>query len=199
MDPTPNSRRRLEPISGASGKAKDFDLRIQSGSNLLGEYNAISDPYCPLTHSKKFLARQTKQSRSFEFLPTMRPMENPLPTPIERFPKVTVPNTTIETDRGFSGMTYSVEAKGETVEGLAELEVLKSVLNREGYLTRLAKTTRSLGKSFDPMVADLMDFNRVASIDVIEKIIKVCHDLTRTSPRTCHNLTRTVPRTCHNL
>ena len=143
------SKRLLEPIS-LSKKKKDFDLRLALQDPLLGKYDALNDPYCPLTHSKKFLKRQAKQSRSLEILPSMKSMENPLPVPSEKFPKHTVGNTIIPTEVGTSGMTYSAEIKGDTPEGIAELECLKSILNREGYLGRLSTVVRSLGKKFDP-------------------------------------------------
>jgi hypothetical protein len=39
-------------------------------------------------------------------------------------------------------------------------------------LARLIAATKTLGKIFDPSVADLLDLMRIASLDVIEKIIK---------------------------
>lgn len=111
-------------------------------------------------------------SRSSDLIPTMKAMDNPLPVPPEKFPKHTVPSTIIPTEVGTSGMTYSVEIKGDTPEGIAELECLKAILNREGYLERLSTVVRSLGKTFDSAVADLMDFVRVATLDTVEKIIK---------------------------
>ena len=44
--------KKLEPISPA--KVKDFDLRLTLNEPVLGNYDALNDPYCPLTHSKKF-------------------------------------------------------------------------------------------------------------------------------------------------
>jgi hypothetical protein len=166
------SRKLLEPIDRK--QVRDFDLRMSLSSPTLGNYDAMNDPYCPLTHTSKFIKRVKKTlSRSFEFQSSMKAMDTPMLDPIENFPKHTVASFNVQSDLGKqSGLTYSAEIKGETEEGLAELEVLKSILNREEYLNRLATTSRALGKVFDPSVADLLDLARVASLDTVEKILR---------------------------
>ena len=67
---------------------------------------------------------QTKFSRSFEFSHSKKQMNAPILPPIEKFPKHAVPNTTIQTENNFGGMTYSAEIQGDTAEGLAEVRKL---------------------------------------------------------------------------
>jgi hypothetical protein len=69
-------------------------------------------------------------------------------------------------------LTFSAEVDGNAREGKAELEVLKAVLNREGYLARLQDTARLINKKFKPELADMIDFVRAASLDVIDAIVK---------------------------
>lgn len=95
----------------------------------------------------------------------MRRIEDP---PVEKFPKYGLPNTSI----GTSGLTFSIETNSTVVDSNAELEVLKAILNRESYLKRLFKMVKTLEKKFKPEVADLLDFIRAATIDVIESIVK---------------------------
>ena len=68
------------------------------------------------------------------------------------------------------GITISHEVNA--AEGAAELDVLKAILNREGYLNRVAKSARTVHKKFKPEVADILDLIRAASIDVCEAIIR---------------------------
>lgn len=165
-------RKLLEPIDRIH--SRDFDLRVNLSSPTLGNYDAMNDPYCPLTHTAKFIKRVNKTlSRSFEFQTSMKTLDAPMFEPVEKFPKHTVTNFNISNELGgHSGLTYSAEIRGETEEGFAELEVLKSILNREEYLNRLATASRALGKVFDPAVADLLDLVRVASLDTVEKILR---------------------------
>mgnify|MGYP003386845513 CR=1 FL=1 len=83
-------------------------------------------------------------------------------------PKNVVPNTSIEN----SGITFSIEPKNNVVEGQAELEVLKCILCREGYLNRLHNSAKTVGKKFKPEVADILDLVRAASVDLIEAIVR---------------------------
>ena len=95
----------------------------------------------------------------------MRRIEDP---PVDKFPKYGLPNTSI----GASGLTFSIETNETVVDSNAELEVLKAILNRESYLKRLFKMVKTLEKKFKPEVADLLDFIRAATIDVIEAVVK---------------------------
>ena len=67
---------------------------------------------------------------------------------------------------------YHHFARGQRSRRAAELDVLKAILNREGYLNRVAKSARTVHKKFKPEVADILDLIRAASIDVCEAIIR---------------------------
>lgn len=86
----------------------------------------------------------------------------------DKFPRHVVPSASHEK----SGITFSVEEKGNSADAKAEYEVLKSILNRESYLTRLHSVVRTVGKKFKPEVADVLDLVRAASLDVIDSLLK---------------------------
>lgn len=107
-------------------------------------------------------------SQKLDFTASMKAMERPLRPPAEKFPKHIVPNNSL----GASGLTYSVESEENKRDGGAEFDVLKSILNREGYLNRLYKVVRTVGKKFKPEVADVLDLVRAASLDVVEAVLR---------------------------
>jgi hypothetical protein len=100
---------------------------------------------------------------------SLKPMERNEKVSAEKFPKHQVQNASI---LGKSGITMSVEDQSGTKDGLAELEVLKAILNREGYLSRLKQVARTVGKKFKGEVADVLDLVRAASLDVVDMIIR---------------------------
>ena len=100
---------------------------------------------------------------------SMKPMHRPTKPPEEKFPKHVVPNTSLF---GKTGITISAEEKTGTKDGLAELEVLKAILNREGYLERLHNVSRTVGKKYKPEVSDVLDFVRASSLDVVDMILR---------------------------
>lgn len=149
------------------------------------EYNAVEDPYCPYTRSDGFkkhmkerlkIEKISKMSKSQTFdrplsdlQPQLKPMGRPISAPDEyKFPKHQVSNVSF----GESGMTFSAEPAGQAAEGMAELEVLKAILNRESYLARLIKSARTVSRKFKPEIADIMDLVRAASLDVVEAVVK---------------------------
>ena len=83
-------------------------------------------------------------------------------------PKNVVANHSLEN----SGITFSVEPKGNTAEGLAEFEVLKWILCREGYLKRLYESARTVGEKFKADVGDILDLIREANVKLIESLVK---------------------------
>eukprot|EP01032_Pedospumella_encystans_P016914 gene16914-19277_t len=99
---------------------------------------------------------------------SLKPMQRPQKDTGDKFPKHTVQNSSI----GKAGITESSEEKSGTKDGLAELEVLKAILNREGYLNRLKAVARTVGKKFKPEVADVLDFVRATTLDVIDMIVR---------------------------
>ena len=100
---------------------------------------------------------------------SMKPMVRASKEPQEKFPKHVVPNASLF---GKSGITISAEDKTGTKDGQSELEVLKAILNREGYLNRLKQVARTVGKKFKPEIADVLDFVRASTLDVIDMIIR---------------------------
>lgn len=57
-------------------------------------------------------------------------------------------------------------------ESAAELEVLKSIISREGYLNRLINVTKTVKRKFKPELCDLIDFVRACTLDVVNAIEK---------------------------
>ena len=163
-----------------SGSIKSRPAWESTSAADLNEYDATKDPYCPYTRSDNFKSHMEKRPREvpdmskslpaipMEFSTSMKCMERPYVDPKEKFPKHAVPNTSI----GTSGLTFSAETSGSPEEGIAELEVLKAILNREGYLTRLEKTASTVSRKFKPEIADIVDLVRAASLDVIESVVK---------------------------
>jgi len=97
---------------------------------------------------------------------SLQTMRRSLAEPPVQFPKTVVQNASLPT----GGITTSKEHN--PAEGLAELEVLKAILNREGYINRVAKSAKTINKKFKPEIADILDLIRAASLDVIESIVK---------------------------
>ena len=78
------------------------------------------------------------------------------------------------------GITYSSGLMKSLTGEDCEIEVLKSILNREAYLDHLISIVRTVSKKFKPEVADAVELFRVATLDVLEAIVrwramKVCH------------------------
>ena len=78
-----------------------------------------------------------------------------------------------------TGITFSEAPKDSASVAQAELEILKAILCREAYLTRLAKAVQTISRKMKPEVADVLDFIRSTSLNVIESIVtwrelKVC-------------------------
>ena len=64
------------------------------------------------------------------------------------------------------------ESNSSTEESACELEVIKAIMNREGYLNRLQSVARSVKKKIKPELPDLIDFVRAASLDVVLAVVK---------------------------
>jgi len=101
-----------------------------------------------------------------EYGTSLQAMRRSLQEPMEQFPRTQVHNASLPT----GGITQSVESN--IAEGKAELDVLKAILNREGYINRVTRSARSVNKKFKPEIADILDFIRAASLDVIESIVR---------------------------
>jgi hypothetical protein len=110
----------------------------------------------------------TTYRSSAEFSGSMKEMSRPIKRAIEKFPKQTVNVTS----NGSLGITFSLENEDKNQHADAELQVLKSILSREGYLARLKSLARTVNKKFNQEISDVLDMLRAASLDVIENIIK---------------------------
>lgn len=70
------------------------------------------------------------------------------------------------------GVTFSQfnSDRSSTVNPSAELNVLKAVLLREGYLRRLTDLSKQSQKILEPGLGDLLDILRISSVEVVEAI-----------------------------
>lgn len=69
-------------------------------------------------------------------------------------------------------VTFSSEVSGTAEEGGAELEVIKCIINREGYLKRVKGDFKGMGRNLKPELADSLDYLRVSSVDVVQAIVR---------------------------
>jgi hypothetical protein len=175
-----------QPLPAASGKRsnKEWDTTSPAYEKVVKEYDAIVDPYCPYTRSKNFKTHLTRQ-KQLEKLPnetlsrsvsvtanlgsSMKNMDRPVSAPDrDQVPRHQVHSQNFHE----SGVTMSSEPRGNAAESQAELEILKSILNRESYLTRLHKAVKKVERKFNPEIADILDLVRIASVEVVEAIGK---------------------------
>lgn len=163
---------------------------------IIKEYDAVSDPYCPYTRTKQFKQHFHKQLK-LEKLTTKQQVSKTLSydlntglntsltdlNPSNHRPNSAPDNQIQPLQHSFYSqktITISAEPSGNVIESETELEVLKTILTREGYLTRLLKIVKKIEKKFKPEIADILDMIRISSVNVIEAIVawravKVCH------------------------
>eukprot|EP01041_Mallomonas_annulata_P013709 gene13709-29158_t len=178
----------LDPIQSRTSTVRKIEEPWHSTSTeKMTSYDATRDPYCPHTQTSKFKDQMRKRmfieekpkanpmTKSMSFIPEaeydigMRPMDRPISAPEqEKFPKTVTAISSAKT----GGLTFSTESTDNVREGQAELDVLKTILNREGYLNRLEKPVKKIGRKFKPEIADILDFIRASSIDVVEAIVR---------------------------
>ena len=96
-------------------------------------------------------ALDTYASKELVMDNTMHAMTRPYKEPPPPFPATKSNNDSLPT----GGITMSHEAS--SAEAAAELNVLKAILNREGYLNRVAKSARTVHKKFKPEISDILD------------------------------------------
>ena len=53
-----------------------------------------------------------------------------------------------------------------------EIDLVKAILNRESYLSRLKDVVITTSKKFKPETADVLDLVRAATLDVVDCIVK---------------------------
>ena len=184
--PQPGNK-KLTPLDSRP----EFAVRPMHITGPPHDYNAETDPYNPFTRTSKFKKHMVNtegatgmlMSRSLthlgasamrtvtplaeQYSSSMVEMERAPMRVKEVYPKVQVQNTSLAT----GGVTFSVEPSGSAEESKCELDILKAVLNREGYLHRLEKAVRTINKKFKPEVSDILDLVRAASTEVIECIV----------------------------
>jgi len=175
-----SSKKLLSPLL----ERPPFEIRPMHIAGAPHDYNAETDPYMPLTRTSKFkkhmegmsmsrsmasLGSTNRQPTAMDmFSSSMVDMSRSLSNQFETFPKTQVQNDSLPS----GGLTFSREPSSNAEESKCELDILKAVLNREGYLNRLEKAVRTINKKFKPEVADIMDLVRAASIEVVECIVK---------------------------
>lgn len=104
------------------------------------------------------------------FNPTLRPLARTLPAIGAKFPMHVVQSRSHLTGGKETGLTISEEDANNGAAN-AEYEVLKAIISREQYLVRLQEAVRTVNKTFKPEVIDVIDLVRMASVDVVEKIV----------------------------
>ena len=169
-------RQFLQPINSKS--MPDFDNRVVATGGNPGQLQGVSTWDEQFMKREKRKEKETLLSKSLnskmdnEVTGSLRPMERPLSVPKEKFPKHVVSSISLGglIDNSGTGKTFSTET--DPNEGVAELEVLKAILNREGYLEKLRKSVQTIGKKMKPEVVDIMDYVRTATLDVIDAILK---------------------------
>lgn len=181
-------RNKLEPLNRASNILNSSDGPTWIGpppiyEPIRAEYDAIVDPYCPYTRTKKFKKHLTRLEQIDKNSPNHIQMSKSLPYDLQ-----TGMNTSLSRPAGsmtiedkspvvqyganINGLTFSSEAIGNPEESEAELDVLKAILTREGYLTRLGRIVETLEKKFKPEIADILDLVRISTVNVVESIEK---------------------------
>lgn len=184
LEPIRSSTTQPQTVSSGSRLKKEWDTTSPAYNKVVEEYDAIVDPYCPYTRTKSFKTHISRQKK-LEKLPnetlsrsvsvtanlgsSMKNMDRPMSAPDrEQVPKYQVHSQNYHE----SGVTISSEPRGNAAESQAELEILKCILNREGYLTRLQKAVKKVERKFNPEIADILDLVRIASVEVVEAICK---------------------------
>jgi hypothetical protein len=174
----------LEPLKAAASQsssksgATGWDTSCPLSETIRKEYNAVSDPYCPYAHTRHFkqhLSRQMKLDKlSKEQISKSLSLDLNtgivLNSTYER-PTSAPQNALTSQMASPQTITVSAEPSGNVAESETELEVLKAILSREGYLPRLAKVVNKMEKKFKPEIADLLDLIRIATVGVVEAIL----------------------------
>jgi hypothetical protein len=104
---------------------------------------------------------------------TMRPMPRNIPSTFTPFPMHTVQSHSKSIDKyNDNGLTFSSETVDGSPAAVSEFEVLRAILQREQYLQRLQQLVRTISKKFKPEVADCLDLIRLATLEVVECIVR---------------------------
>ncbi|GMH84147.1 hypothetical protein TrST_g12290 [Triparma strigata] len=185
--------------SSSPSRGASWDNRIINTKNQR-EYNAEDDPNNPFTRTDKYRkhmrvqrkleklahAPKVNMSRSVGTISgSLRPMEGNSLSMMGKGQggkeqKVTVRNMSTIT----GGVTFSQfdSDRSSTVNPAAELNVLKAVLLREGYLRRLEDLGKESMHTLEPGLGDLLDIVRISSVEVVEAITEWRSGLTKPVP-----------------
>ena len=179
-----------------------FSTRNPVNERGIPQYNALDDAHCPYTKSAKFLSdysRRQREEKLRQQRKSHRLLASGVPSrrreawqeqstlsastsPI-RAPKPGLSSVVDENDPLFrtgKGITWadtfepaeSVASQNDTYgDPAVELEVLKAILLREGYAERMRKLLRRPGK-ISPETIDLLELLRLASVEVVEAIVR---------------------------
>lgn len=147
------------PSSSSLSSRPDWDLSLRDYRQKLEKLpSSTSSPSSNIKLSK---------SINVEISSTMKDMERPLTAP----EKELIPQHQVHNDHyGNSGLTISAEPRINYIEGQAELNVLKMILNRENILIQLYNIIKKVEKKFQPDIIGLFDLLRQASLEVVTAI-----------------------------
>ena len=150
------------------GRAWEDSVSLAGPSTSLSKKANNSNRSVEQPSSINILSQSLLGFSEAEFSTGLKNLDRPQTAPIEKFPKHVVPSIT----DGQAGITFSAENQDSSKDvGLAELEVLKCILNREEYMKKLLRAVRTIDKKFKPEIADFIDIIRISSVDVIEAIV----------------------------
>jgi hypothetical protein len=185
------------PKSKKRSRSPDREWDSRTSGLGLPQYDATKDRYCPYTHSKKFQYLKKRIERNEE-LERQRRLDNFNKCTLSKSNSVETLNTSALTD---SSLILSAESSpikksntgkylsksnsitfgstnssitwqtSDATDPASELEILKCIVLREGYISKL----RELSKSKDTIKNDFVDFidlTRLVTVETIEFIKK---------------------------
>jgi hypothetical protein len=156
-------------------KERGWDSRVKASSNL-PSYDPTSDRHCTYTKSKKFKTLQMKMDR----LSSER--ESRSTSPVKEISTLQVMKTTKHLAQSSGGSDNSLRSISTATGGAtwqsddsrdptSELEVLKCIILRESYLSRMVEMSKSQDVLKSDLI-DLIDLHRIITVETIETIIR---------------------------
>lgn len=178
-----------------------FSVDTPVNERGIPEYNAVSDRHCPYTKTAKFLAHysasQVKKEKSREARSQRlqaagvksrrkrrQAWEDRAPSPVDTS-AMSKFNTIDDAFTPSRSITWADAAEADAgsndVDPSVELDVLKSILLREGYIERMRNLLRKSGRVTDEAI-DLVDLLRLSTVEVAEAIAVWRRKLGRSKP-----------------
>lgn len=159
-----NSRRMTSTVQAGNLREQGFVTATTTAERNIPVYDAAADPYCPRAHTEKFKRirqrmrrleqpQEDSKSASKGQATQPKPRRSTKPRPERPEPAVSFQSP-------------------ETTNPEAELDVVKAVLLREGYIQRLQQLIKRPAASVAPELVDLLDLYRLSSVEVVEQIGK---------------------------